>query len=76
MAISSIGSSAMRYIQQNNQASEQGQQLDLARMRKQHEVLKEVVSHSFEISAEQNQTMNEIKEAALDTAQARIDTWA
>ncbi|WP_263771613.1 hypothetical protein [Propionivibrio soli] len=76
MAVGSVGSSAMAYIQQNNQANARGTELDLARMQKQHEALKAVVSESFAIKAEQNQTMNKIKESALNTAQARIDTWA
>lgn len=76
MAVNGVGNSAAMYIQQSNQTNARSTQLDLARMQNQSSSLKKVVEKSFAIQAQQNDTINTIKEAALDAQQGRIDTWA
>ncbi len=76
MAVNGVGNSAAMYIQQFNQSTAKGNQLDLARMQNQSNALSKVVEQGFAIQAQQNNTINTIKEAALDAQQGRVDTWA
>ena len=76
MAVGGVGNSAAMYIQQSNQTNARGNQLDLARMQKQSNSLKKVVEQNFALQAKHSETVNTIKEAALDAQQGRIDTWA
>ena len=76
MAVGGVGNSAAMYIQQSNQTNARGNQLDLARMQNQSNSLKKVVEQNFALQAKHSETVNTIKEAALDAQQGRIDTWA
>ena len=76
MAVGGVGNSAAVYIQQSNQSNARGNQLDLARMQNQNSSLKKVVEQNFALQTKQSETVNTIKEAALDAQQGRIDTWA
>ena len=76
MAVGGVGNSAAMYIQQSNQLNARGNQLDLARMQNQSNSLKKVVEQNFALQAKHSETVNTIKEAALDAQQGRIDTWA
>ncbi len=76
MAVGGVGNSAAMYIQQSNQSNARGNQLDLARMQNQSNSLKKVVEQNFALQAKHRETVNTIKEAALDAQQGRIDTWA
>ena len=76
MAVGGVGNSAAVYIQQSNQSNARGNQLDLARMQNQSNSLKKVVDQNFALQAKHSETVNTIKEAALDAQQGRIDTWA
>ncbi len=76
MAVGGVGNSAAMYIQQSNQSNARGNQLDLARMQNQTNSLKKVVEQNFALQAKHSETVNTIKEAALDAQQGRIDTWA
>ena len=76
MAVGGVGNSAAVYIQQSNQSNARGNQLDLARMQNQSNSLKKVVEQHFALQAKHSETVNTIKEAALDAQQGRIDTWA
>ena len=76
MAVGGVGNSAAMYIQQSNQSNARGNQLDLARMQNQNSSLKKVVEQNFALQTKQSETVNTIKEAALDAQQGRIDTWA
>ena len=76
MAVGGVGNSAAVYIQQSNQSNARGNQLDLARMQNQTNSLKKVVEQNFALQAKHSETVNTIKEAALDAQQGRIDTWA
>ena len=76
MAVGGVGNSAAMYIQQSNQTNARGNQLDLARMQNQTNSLKKVVEQNFALQAKHSETVNTIKEAALDAQQGRIDTWA
>ncbi|MBP8278537.1 MAG: hypothetical protein KAX55_16775 [Propionivibrio sp.] len=76
MAVGGVGNSAAMYIQQSNQSNARGNQLDLARMQNQSNSLKKVVEQNFALQAKHSETVNTIKEAALDAQQGRIDTWA
>ncbi len=76
MAVGGVGNSAAVYIQQSNQSNARGNQLDLARMQNQSNSLKKVVEQNFALQAKHSETVNTIKEAALDAQQGRIDTWA
>ena len=76
MAVGGVGNSAAMYIQQSNQSNARGNQLDLARMQNQTNSLKKVVEQNFALQAKHSETVNTIKEEALDAQQGRIDTWA
>ena len=76
MAVGGVGNSAAMYIQQSNQSNARSNQLDLARMQNQTNSLKKVVEQNFALQAKHSETVNTIKEAALDAQQGRIDTWA
>ena len=76
MAVGGVGNSAAMYIQQSNQSNARGNELDLARMQNQSNSLKKVVEQNFALQAKHSETVNTIKEAALDAQQGRIDTWA
>ena len=76
MAVGGVGNSDAMYIQQSNQSNARGNQLDLARMQNQSNSLKKVVEQNFALQAKHSETVNTIKEAALDAQQGRIDTWA
>ena len=76
MAVGGVGNSAAMYIQQSNQSNARGNKLDLARMQNQSNSLKKVVEQNFALQAKHSETVNTIKEAALDAQQGRIDTWA
>ena len=45
-------------------------------MQNQSNSLKKVVEQNFALQAKHSETVNTIKEAALDAQQGRIDTWA
>ena len=76
MAVGGVGNSAAMYIQQSNQSNARSNQLDLERMQNQTNSLKKVVEQNFALQAKHSETVNTIKEAALDAQQGRIDTWA
>ena len=76
MAVEAIGNKAAMYIQQSNQTARRSNQLDEARIQNQSKSLEKAVDQMFALRAQQSENLNKVKEAALNTQQGRIDTWA
>lgn len=76
MAVEAIGNKAAMYIQRSNQTARRSNQLDEARIQDQSKSLEKAVDQMFALRAQQSENLNKVKEAALNTQQGRIDTWA